>query len=208
MLGFNGGLIGKKRTIILARSIPGVWTLNEQSISKRDGIWTSAALQVQNYMNANMTTVSSGTAPLTGETPFWTDITYATSFDYNGGALQKAMDGSLSTFVYWVGSDYQQGGITRIRLELVQRILPAGELTSLRLHTSGFSGYATYIARLLDSSKNLISGTSVNTSIAKSWVTVPITGDPYYLELVPAAGNYPRLYLFAIEVNDVILVDT
>ena len=208
MIGFNGGLIGKKCPIVTTASMPGVWTLNEQSISKRDGIWPSNFNPVQNFMNANMTTVSNGTALLTGGTPFWIDITNASSFDYFGGALQKAMDGSLSTFVYWVGSDYPQGGITRIRLELVPRILPAGDLTSLRLHGSGFSGYTTYIARLLDSSKNLIAGTSVNTSIAKSWVTVPITGDPYYLEIVPAAGIYPRLYLFAIEVNGVILVDT
>ena len=208
MIGFNGGLIGKKRTVVTTASVPGIWTPNEQSISKREGIWASNFNPIQNFMNANMTTVSSGTAPLTGGTPFWTDITYATSFDYFGGALQKAMDGSLSSFVYWVGADYPQGGITRIRLEIVPRILPAGDLLTLRVYGSGFSGYTPYIARLLDSSKNLISGTSVNTPISASWVTVPITGDPYYLEFVPAPGIYPRLYLYAIEVNGTILVDT
>ena len=208
MFDASGRLLGKPRTTSTDASVPGLWTMQQQLEAKRAGLWASNFNPVQNFMNANMTTVSSGTALLTGGTPFWIDITNASSFDYYGGALQKAMDGSLSTFVYWVGSDYLQGGITRIRLELVPRISPAGDLTSLRLHGSGFSGYTTYIARLLDSSKNLIAGTSVNTSIAKSWVTVPITGDPYYLEIVPAAGIYPRLYLFAIEVNGVILVDT
>ena len=35
MIGFNGGLIGEKRTTSSNASIPGVWTANEQSLARR-----------------------------------------------------------------------------------------------------------------------------------------------------------------------------
>jgi hypothetical protein len=38
MLGFNGGLLGKRRSPSIAYA-PGIWLPNEQSIAKRDGAW-------------------------------------------------------------------------------------------------------------------------------------------------------------------------
>jgi len=40
MLGFNGGLLGKRR-VPTADAASGLWFLNEQSIAKRAGIWNS-----------------------------------------------------------------------------------------------------------------------------------------------------------------------
>jgi len=44
MIGFNGGLIGEKRTTSANASIPGVWTANEQSIARREPTGWSPSL--------------------------------------------------------------------------------------------------------------------------------------------------------------------
>jgi len=213
MIGFNGGLVGAKRTIETGPSISGIWTANEQCRSKRDGIWASNFNPEQNFMDDGATAAVGGVVPLTGSDPFWIDIDPLNAdLDYSGtGTFNRCMDGSLSTYVYWTGPDYTAGRVLRIRLELVPRIVPEGELSSLRIYGRTFSGgYESYTARLLDSSKNIISGTSVaiNATAGALWFSVPISGNPYYLELVPGTGSYPRLYLYAIEVNGSILIDT
>lgn len=211
MIGFNGGLVGKARDTGSTPSLPGVWTLGEQIKAKRASSWASNFVPTQNFLNSNVTTQTSGTAALTGADPFWIDITPSNAtFDYFGGALNKTMDGNTTTtYVYWVGSDHPAGGITRIRLELVPRIIsPSSDITTVRFYSSGFSGYGVYTARLLDASKALIANTSANSPAGgASWTTVPVTGFPCYLEFVPSGIN-PRMFLFAIEINGSILVDT
>lgn len=213
MLGFNGGLIGSKRLIQQASSIPGVWTPNEQCLSIRDGVWASNFNPVQNFMDDGATAASGGVVPLTGGNPFWIDIDPLNAdLDYSGtSSFNRIMDGSLSTRVYWTGDGYTAGRVLRIRLELVPRILPAGELTSLRIYGGSYNTsttYTPYEARLLDSTKTEISGTNTVLVAPNQWHSIPITGDPYYLEMVPGNGNNQRAYIYAIEVNGTILVDT
>jgi hypothetical protein len=54
MIGFNGGLIGKKNTYIGTSSNPGVWTLNERTVgisgtSATGGTVTTASVGGVNY---------------------------------------------------------------------------------------------------------------------------------------------------------------
>lgn len=213
MIGFNGGLIGAKRTISIVASIPGVWTANEQCLSKRDGIWASNIVPVQNFMDDGADDAVDGVIPLTGGDPFWIDVVPANAdLDYSGSnSFNRAMDGSLSTRVYWTGDQYSQGNVTQIRLELVPRIISPGEISTVRIYGQSYNTSATYTpydAQLLDSNKTAISGTSVSLVAPAQWHDIPVLGDPYYLEISCAAGNNRRLYLYAIEVNGSILIDT
>lgn len=209
MIGFNGGLIGAKRTIGVGASIPGVWTANEQCLSKRDGIWASNFAPVQNFMDDGATAAVGGIVPLTGADPFWIDIDPLNAdLDYSGtGTFNRCMDGSLSTYVYWTGNQYTQGNVLRARLELVPRIVAPGEITSIRIYSSDI-GYTPYDASLLDSSKVVISGTTTSLTLTGDWHDIPVLGDPYYLEISCTSGSARRLRLYAIEVNGSILIDT
>ena len=213
MIGFNGGLIGAKRTISIGASIPGVWTVNEQCLSKRDGIWASNFVPVQNFMDDGADDAVNGVIPLTGGNPFWIDVVPANAdLDYSGSnSFNRVMDGSLSTSVYWTGDQYGQGTVTQIRLELVPRIVTPGEISTVRIYGRNYStsaSYVSYDAQLLDSNKTAISGTSVSLDAPAQWHDIPVLGDPYYLEISCSSGSARRLYLYAIEVNGSILIDT
>jgi len=213
MIGFNGGLVGAKRTIATGPSIPGVWTSNEQCLSKRDEIWASNFNPEQNFMDDGADDAVNGVIPLTGGNPLWIDVVPANAdLDYSGSnSFNRVMDGSLSTSVYWTGDQYSQGNVTQIRLELVPRIVASGEISTVRIYGRTYSTSSTYIpydAQLLDSSKTAISGTSVSLVAPVQWHNIPVLGDPYYLEISCSSGNARRLYLYAIEVNGSILIDT
>ena len=169
---------------------------------------------VQNFMDNNLTAATNGVAPLTGGTPFWTDILslnadldlYATS------SFNNVMDGSTATYVYWTGNQYNIGNVTNANLELVPRIAPAGQISSVRVF-GGFpigGPYIPYTIKLLDAGKNEIAGTSVtyNIGVSSAWLEVPVAGSPYYLNFSATSGANRRFYLHAIEVNGSILVDT
>jgi len=168
---------------------------------------------VQNFMDDGATNAVGGVVPLTGSNPFWIDIDPLNAdLDYsNAGTFNRCMDGSTSTYVYWTGNEYSnRGNVLRARLELVPRIISQGALTSLRIYAYTVLGnYIPYSARLLDSAKNVITGTdAVFTQGPGSWFDIPVTGDPYYLEIFCTTGKSRRLFLYAIEVNGSILVDT
>ena len=168
-----------------------------------------AAGPVQNFMDDGADDAVNGVIPLTGGDPFWIDIVPANAdLDYSGSnSFNKVMDGSLSTRVYWVGTEYTQGNVTQARLELVPRIVAPGEITSIRIFSDDI-GYTPYDASLLDSSKVVISGTTTSLTLQNDWHDIPVLGDPYYLEISCTAGFHRRLYLYAIEVNGSILIDT
>jgi len=172
-----------------------------------------AAGPVQNFMDDGADDAVNGVIPLTGGNPFWIDVVPANAdLDYSGSnTFNRVMDGSLSTSVFWTGDQYSQGNVLRARLELVPRIISAGEISTVRIYGRNFSTNPTYIpydAQLLDSSKTAISGTSVSLVAPAQWHDIPVLGDPYYLEISCTAGSNRRLNLYAIEVNGSILIDT
>lgn len=66
MIGFNGGLIGKARDTSASQSLPGVWTLGEQVVARRRGLWPAD----QYFSNVSLLLLGDGT---NGSTVF-TDI--------------------------------------------------------------------------------------------------------------------------------------
>lgn len=167
---------------------------------------------VQNFMDNNLTAATNGVAPLTGGTPFWTDISplYA-DLDYStNSSFNNVMDGSTATRVYWTGSQYTLGNVLNANLELVPRITGPGQVSSVRVF-GGFNvvNYLPYTIKLLDENKTEIAGTGVNTSSTViGWIEIPVIGVPYYLNFSTTVGPNRRFYLYAIEVNGSILVDT
>lgn len=73
MIGFNGGLVGKTRTISTSQSLSGMWTANEQVNAQRTGIWPLGPVDyvtsgLQLYLDAGKTSSYSGTGTA------WNDI--------------------------------------------------------------------------------------------------------------------------------------
>jgi hypothetical protein len=170
-----------------------------------------AAGPVQNFMDDGPTRAVDGVVPLTGGDPFWIDVVPADAdLDYfASGNFNRIMDGSLSTSVYWAGDQYSVGNVTQIRLELVPRIVAPGGISTVRIYGNANSAsFIPYDAQLLDSSKTAISGTSVSLVAPAQWHDIPVLGDPYYLEISCTTGSNRRLFIYAIEVNGSILIDT
>ncbi len=73
MIGFNGGLVGKTRTISTSQSLSGVWTSNEQANAQRTGTWPLGPVDyvtsgLQLYLDAGKTSSYSGSGNA------WNDI--------------------------------------------------------------------------------------------------------------------------------------
>jgi hypothetical protein len=178
------------------------WTTNNISISGTN-----------TYVTAGTNTASSGSVP-NGGTPYWVDI-LPTNADLNFEApsFDTLFDGFLpadtgsSQIVYWTGDQYSTGNVTRARFSL--RDFPT--VTSVRIWGGKYQTLSnTYTIRLLDSSKSVISGTSTsfsNTTAALSWLTVPVSGTPAYIEFTVPSGSLYRLILGAIEVNGTVLLN-
>ena len=162
-----------------------------------------------NYANSD-SSATNGEGP-NGGTPYWVDILPTNAdFEYHYSyGLDRVHDGSLSNYLYWVGSEYSVGNVIQARFDL--RDFPT--VTSVRIYgTQPFSGgYSPYSARLLDSSKNVISNTTlvINNSTAQ-WNTVPVAGSPAFLEIFcsPDPSSASRIRLYAIEVNGQHLINT
>ena len=52
MIGFNGGLFGKRKTTAAGLSIPGVWTLREQLEAKRSLSWAGSPLLLDIFLGS------------------------------------------------------------------------------------------------------------------------------------------------------------
>ena len=158
-----------------------------------------------------------GTIPASGS-PYFVDILPANA-DLNYGSPSggttgggsntfNLFDGDLTnTWVYWTGSaEYSQGNVQRARFDLRDF-----NVTSVRVRCATISGYYGYKFRLLDSGKNVIANTTVQvTSTSSSWLNVPVSGTPRYLEIFTDQdfpSVYPRVYLYAIQVNGTTLVN-
>ena len=157
-----------------------------------------------NYYANSDATATNGEGP-NGGTPYWVDILPTNAdFEYHYSyGLDRVHDGSLSTYLYWTGSEYSVGNVVQARFDLRD----FSTVTSVRIYGAQpftGAGYSSYSARLLDSSKNVISNTTlvINNSTAQ-WNTVPVAGSPAFLEIFcsPDPSAAARLRLYAIEVN-------
>jgi hypothetical protein len=91
MIGFNGGLIGKDRSISSAQSIPGVWTLDEQLKGRRSGTWSNQNPQFSTASigSISIITIASASQSLTLSnlnnllnTPAFQDRTYSAAYAF------------------------------------------------------------------------------------------------------------------------------
>lgn len=140
-----------------------------------------------------------------GGTPYWIDVLpTSANLSYSGGTMINVHDGNLSSYAYWVGDEYVIGNVMQARLDL--RDFPI--VTSVRIYSVGISGYVSYFARLLDASKNVIGGTTIDISpISLAWNSVPVAGSPRYLEIYTTSGIARRVFLHEIEVNGIRLTN-
>jgi len=179
------------------------WTVNNITVSGTN-----------TYVSAGTTTASSGTVA-NGGTPYWVDVLPTNAnLDAEGYSFDRVFDGILPAtngppgLIAWAGTQYPgQGDVTRARFDLRD----FASITSVRIWCAKYQTLSgTYTIKLLDSSKVAISGTSVsptNTTGYMSWLTVPVSGSPAYIEFTVPAGNLYRLYMGAIEVNGTILLN-
>ncbi|MFZ9061686.1 MAG: hypothetical protein ACO218_10755 [Steroidobacteraceae bacterium] len=101
MLGFNGGLLGKRRRPSLSAA-PGVWFANEQVIEKRETTWPlSGGYRYWRFANFASTSLNSNVIDLT-EVEFYvsntkiTGITATANFSWTSGTTSVIVDGTKS----------------------------------------------------------------------------------------------------------------
>lgn len=105
MLGFNGGLMGKKRTTSVSAAV-GVWSPNEQSIAKRDGSWIIKDqyryLKFSDFANTslNANTIELAEAEFYDQDTLLTGITASSSFSWDGGSNAQTVNGSTADRSY------------------------------------------------------------------------------------------------------------
>lgn len=123
MLGFNGGLIGKKRTVLPAASVPGIWSLQEQNLYNKDKVWpgfydpyfSSVALLLQPAIGESIVDLSPSPKTLTvnGNVQISAALEYATllfdgSSDYisigNNNAFDTNQSFTFEVFFYQLAS--------------------------------------------------------------------------------------------------------
>jgi len=100
MLGFNGGLLGKRR-VPSAGAAPGLWFPNEQSVAKRDAIWPlTGGYRYWRFVNFADTYLNNDTFDLT-EVEFYGDndvkntvSTATASFSWTLGTTSVIIDGT------------------------------------------------------------------------------------------------------------------
>jgi hypothetical protein len=106
MLGFNGGLMGVRRTPTTS-SASGLWFQNEQSVAQRAGIWPFAAASTARYFrlaNFANTALDSDTLDF-GEIEVYdgdtlhTGITCTSNITWDAGQNSYLVDGITSTAI-------------------------------------------------------------------------------------------------------------
>jgi hypothetical protein len=107
MLGFNGGLMGVRRTPTTGTA-SGLWFQNEQSVAQRAAIWPISGGQITRYVRfANFANTSLNNNALdlaeirffNGDTVY-TGITCTTSFGWTSGNAGALVDGDLTNRSY------------------------------------------------------------------------------------------------------------
>ena len=153
------------------------------------------------------TAAYNGTVTNYSANPYWIDITPTDAvLNYTASTDNMALvhDGSITTYVYWVGNLGGDGGVTRARFDLRS----FGTISSVRIYAGFPTGYVNYEYRMLDSSKTEIPGTD-GTFGAYGWYDMVITGDPEYFEIscLHTASTSTRHRTYAVEVNGTVLVN-
>jgi hypothetical protein len=113
MLGFNGGLMGVRRTPTTGTA-SGLWFQNEQSVAQRAAIWPASSSGLYRYyrldtfantsLNAN--TIEIAEVELYNDNTVITGVTATGSFTWDGGSYASIVDGSTSDRSYkesWSG---------------------------------------------------------------------------------------------------------
>ena len=176
---------------------------NDSSGNDNDFTVNNITLSAVNYANA-VATATNGEVP-NGGTPYIVDVqpTNANLSYGSSPGIEEVFNGVYNSgYVYWVGTQYSSGNVTRARFDLRD----FSSISTLRIY-GGFSGYTAYNYQLLDSSKSAISGTSGSFG-AIGWHSLTISGSPRYLEISCTSGSNRRLRLYAIEVNGTILTSS
>jgi hypothetical protein len=104
MLGFNGGLMGKRRVPASSAS-SGLWFPSEQSVAKRDVIWPPSPSDIFRYYrfanfantSLNNNTIDFGEIELYDGDIKHTGITCTTSFSLSSGSASNIVDGISGT---------------------------------------------------------------------------------------------------------------
>jgi hypothetical protein len=102
MLGNNGGLIGARRVPTVSAA-PGVWTLGEQVVARRAGIWPTVAANRYWRMDAFASTELANDSFDLTEIRFWDDgtlvssgITCTSNLTFGIGAASLIVDGTTN----------------------------------------------------------------------------------------------------------------
>jgi hypothetical protein len=111
MLGFNGGLMGVRRTPT-GGAASGLWFQNEQSVAKRAAIWPSTGVyryyRLDTFANTslNANTFEIAEVELYNDNTVITGVTATGSFTWDSGSYASIVDGSTSDRNYkssWSG---------------------------------------------------------------------------------------------------------
>jgi hypothetical protein len=113
MIGFNGGLMGVRRTPTTSAAT-GLWFQNEQSVAKRAAIWPASSSGLYRYyrldtfantsLNAN--TIEIAEVELYNDNTVITGVTATGSFTWDGGSYASIVDANTSNRSYkesWSG---------------------------------------------------------------------------------------------------------
>ena len=158
-----------------------------------------------NYADSGYLAVN-GEAP-NGGSPYWVDIVpsnanlnYWSMSNLNYG-FYEIHDSSLSENLYWTSTSYSTGNVTQARFDLRDY----STVSSVRIyarHVIASASYPAYVARLLDSNKNVINNTSISvTNTTAQWLTIPVSGSPAFVEIYAPNPVNARIQFHAIEVN-------
>jgi hypothetical protein len=116
MLGFNGGLLGK-RNVATTAAASGIWFSNEQSIANRDGIWPSRAISARYWRVKSLVFSASDFFEISewqlldgANSILSGGITPTSSSSPLGGSLANLSDGSTANNVYWSQATAQGAG--------------------------------------------------------------------------------------------------
>jgi hypothetical protein len=137
MLGFNGGLMGVRRTPT-GSAASGLWFQNEQSVAKRAAIWPSTGVyryyRLDTFANTslNANTFEIAEVELYNDNTVITGVTATGSFTWDGGSYASIVDGSTSDRNYTSSWSGIQGSAT-ITFDLGSAVAPP---THIRIFVS------------------------------------------------------------------------
>jgi hypothetical protein len=95
MLGFNGGLLGKRRVPTVGVA-SGLWLPNEQSVARRDGIWPEFVIGYRYWRFDQFTTTSAGVLEI-GEFALVNGSGYLSGNTwYNSGVMYEVPTGNTT----------------------------------------------------------------------------------------------------------------